>query len=143
MEGARVVELERSLLIYGLLPHRQLNLSQRCVGDRAQRRRNFFNWNAILQHLVQALVNETSVVELGSCLLHFDTHRVKTLLKNRFEMLLCQRDELVIDQVLFDHTFDDAPQGLDRVELRAIRRQKHELEVERFSQLCHFLGVVR
>ena len=88
-------------------------------------------------------MNEAAIVVLGSCLLHLGTHRVQALLQDRLEVLLRQSHQLELHQVLLDFPLHDAPERLDRVQLRAVRRQEHELEVEIPRQICDVLGVMR
>ena len=86
--------------------------------------------------------DEAAIVVLCCCLLDFLLNRIQASLQYQLEVLLGQRDEFVLDQALLDLPLDDAPQGLDRVQLRAVRWQEHQLEVQVLCQSHHVLRVM-
>ena len=96
----------------------------------------------LLKNLSEALEHEASVVIFSSRLLNFDLYRIETALENFFKVFLLQSHEFMSDQLLLDIAFYDAPQCFDRVQLRTVRRQEHQYEVQVFGKLRYILRVV-
>jgi len=142
IRGARIVEFEGRLL-FKRLPFSHLDLAYRRFRDGAQTWVLLNSRSALSKHLIETVANEAAIVVLGSCLLHLYAHRVQALLQDRLEVLLRQSHQPEIHQVLLDLPLDDTPERLDRVQLRAVRGQEHELEVEIPGQFRDVLGVMR
>ena len=79
----------------------------------------------------------------GCGLLCFWSYSVEAVLKKLLKLGLRKIDHFVDRQLSLDPPFDHRPQGLNRVQLRTIGWQKHELEVQQRCLLPHVLSVVR
>jgi hypothetical protein len=87
--------------------------------------------------------DEVAVVVPCSSLLHLLLNVVETILKQLRKLSLGDVDQLAHDQLGLHIPFQHGPQGLDRVEFRAVRRHEHEIQAEVACQLPHFLSMVR
>ena len=77
-------------------------------------------------------MHERPVVTASCLLLNFRRYSIKAALKQLLELGLLLHDVLSLHQTLLEISFDNAPHGFDRVELRGVSRQKHQLDL----QLC-------
>ena len=77
-------------------------------------------------------MHERPVVTASCLLLIFRRYGIKAALKQLLELGLLLHDVLGLHQALLEVSFDDAPHGFDRVELRGVSRQKHNFNL----QLC-------
>ena len=81
------------------------------------------------------------VISGGICLL-LGRDCINTFLHNIFELFLSDSFVSSLDQPGLDVSFYDRPQTLERVQLGAVRGEKHKFEIELRSALPYVLGVV-
>jgi len=57
-------------------------------------------------------------------------------------MLLGEQDQLIVYQMLLHFALDDSPKSFYRIQLRTVRRQEHQVEVQVLSQFSDFFRMM-
>ena len=95
-----------------------------------------------LQQFLKHTVHVRTVVESRCPLLLLRRHVSDALANQTPEVFLREYDAAVLLEAVLEVELEDGPQCFDRVELRAVRRQKHEFDVQLLSQLPDLASAV-